>query len=52
MGVAPNGWCIMENSIYKCMIWGYPHDLGNLHMYTTCKIPHDLGNLHMYIYDM
>jgi hypothetical protein len=31
MGIPKNGWFIMENPI-KWMIWGYPHDLGSLHM--------------------
>jgi hypothetical protein len=25
------GWFKMGNPVYKWMIWGYPHDLGNLH---------------------
>ena len=30
----PNSWMdyFMENPTFKWMIWGYPHDLGNLHM--------------------
>ena len=26
-GYPPNGWFIVENTIYKRMIWGYPHGL-------------------------
>ena len=32
MGVPQNGLFIMENNLLKWMIWGYPHDLGNIHM--------------------
>ena len=28
----PNSWVVTGNSMGKLMIWGYPHDLGNLHM--------------------
>ena len=31
--VPPNGWFIMEKSIYKWMIGGYPHFRFNLLMY-------------------
>ena len=33
MGDPQNDWFIMENPINLWMIQGYPHDLGNLHMY-------------------
>ena len=32
-GGSQNEWFIRENPIYKWMMtWGYPHDLGNLHI--------------------
>ena len=33
MGDPQNDWFIMENPINLWMIQGYPHDLGDLHMY-------------------
>ena len=31
-GTPKAGWFIMKNPTIKRMIWGYPHDLGNLHI--------------------
>ena len=36
MGIPKNGWFIMENPNLKWMIWGYPHDLGNLEKMEVC----------------
>ena len=35
MGIPQNGWLIVENPFKIHDNWGYPHDLGNLHICFT-----------------